>query len=85
MAHPGGLTAAAIKGCCAKMARQHGWTMSFSLWPVACKGILTGRGVVTTCSSTFSRILGHKVGLFHPDGTHRQPTDSAMEAKKLLV
>lgn len=63
------LTARGMRGFCAKTPRQGGRRMSFSLWPVACKGIPVGGEVVTTCSSAFPLILGRKTWHLHHDGT----------------
>src|ERR1019366_3177173 len=82
MAHPASPTGTAMEACCATMAHQRGQTMSFSLWPVTCKGIPVGRQVGTTCLGVFQCILGCKTGHSYHVGTVHQPTDSAMEAQK---
>src|ERR1019366_6971090 len=82
MAHPASPTGTAMEACCATMAHQRGQTMSFSLWPVTCKGIPVGRQVGTTCLGVFQCILGCKTGHSYHVGTVHQPTDSAMEAYK---
>jgi hypothetical protein len=65
---------------CAIMAHPQWWKMSFSLWPVACRGIPATGQAVATCSVAFPCLLGRKTGLFHSEETSGQPTDSAMEA-----
>ena len=80
MAHSVPPTGTTMEARCAKMAHQQGQTMSFSLWPVACKGIPVGRQVGTTCLGVFPCTLGCKTGHSYHVGTVRQPTDSADEA-----